>query len=201
MFAGQHPRFPRLCRRSRPRWRPGADVGTGVGSVTALGKRREPGLLAARDRTALHHRCAQGGAELVRPACGCGRLVPDQRRRRGQAHPLPQRHRHPLPLSRTAQQRTGNPPKVQPPDRGRARPLGRARPQCQKTPRPGDSELADRPHPAAKPTRAARFAARQGRQGTLRDAVATAARHPAQLLAAGAAAAVPVPGPRARQAD
>ena len=43
--------------------------------------------------------------------------------------------------------------------------------------------------------------ARQGRQGALRDALGTAAEHPAQLLAVGAAAIVPVSRPHAGQAD
>ena len=42
---------------------------------------------------------------------------------------------------------------------------------------------------------------RQGRQGALRHAVGAAARHPAQLLAAGAAGAVSVSGPDPGQAD
>lgn len=42
---------------------------------------------------------------------------------------------------------------------------------------------------------------RQGRQGALRHVVRAAARHPAQLLAAGASGTVLVPGPRQAQAD
>src|SRR3984893_1267958 len=117
------------------------------------GERREPGV-AARHRSALHHRRAQVGAQEVRRrACGCGRVAHGPGRRGGQTH-APSRHqrdRDPVPFGRSAQQREGDARQVQRPHRSGAATPRRSGCARKEAARSSESEPADRPHPAAEP--------------------------------------------------
>jgi hypothetical protein len=78
--------------------------------------------------------------------------------------PADRRDDHPLSLGRTAQQRTGDPRQIQPPDRSRAGTLGGAHRRSQEAPRSDAAKPADRAHPAAKPARRRAFRGAPGRR-------------------------------------
>jgi Transposase DDE domain len=88
-----------------------------------------------------------------------GRLAHDPRGRRGQAHRLPRERgdHHPVPLGRTAQQRTGDAREIQRSDRSRTDAPGGADRRRQEASRSDPGEPADRPDPAEKPARRRAF--------------------------------------------